>query len=411
MNIAAAPAARGDVFYGWWAIVPAAFIIILVTNGLTVGAIAAFDPALIAQLGVTRGAIKIGDAIQLGVTSTITVVAGALTDRFGYRKVMLVGIACLLWGFYALGHVVSIQDYYWSRAWMGLGLAGAGMAMCMVAVSRWFVASRGLAIGIVLAGTSFGNGFMPSIFTALITAYGWRDASLFTLALLAVLPLLVWGLMREWPAVIGLKPLGAGSAAVEARAMGEALGYWQILRQREFWLLGAAAFGTFYAFLGINNNLILHMMQLGMAQSAAAAMLIPLFLAGLSGKVLAGWLSDRFGRKTVWIACLALMLWGALLLATLRTAWIPPAAIILGLGWGANYTLLQAVTGDVFGARSLGRVMGAITVLDAGGGALGPWITAELSDRSGNYQNGFLLVCGLVALAILSAASLRLRKI
>jgi MFS family permease len=411
VNTAAAPFAPGGIYYGWWAIVPAAFIVILVTNGLTVGAIAAFDPALIAQLGVTRGAIKIGDAIQLGVTSTITVVAGAVTDRFGYRKVMLAGVASLLWGFYALGHVDSIQDYYWSRAWMGLGLAGAGMAMCMVAVSRWFVASRGLAIGIVLAGTSFGNGLMPSIFTALITAYGWRDASLFTLALLAVLPLLVWGLMREWPAAIGLKPLGAGSAAVETSAMGEDLDYWQILRRREFWLLGAAAFGTFYAFLGINNNLILHMMQLGMAQSAAAAMLLPLFLAGLSGKVLAGWLSDRFGRKTVWIACLALMLCGALLLTTLRTAWIAPAAIILGLGWGANYTLLQAVTGDVFGARSLGRVMGAITVLDAGGGALGPWITAELSDRSGNYQNGFLLVCGLVALAILSAASLRLRKI
>lgn len=411
MNIAAAPSAPGGIYYGWWAIVPAAFIIILVTNGLTVGAIAAFDPALIAQLGVTRGAIKIGDAIQLGVTSTITVLAGALTDRYGYRKVMLVGVACLLWGFYSLGHVDSIQDYYWSRAWMGLGLAGAGMAMCMVAVSRWFVASRGLAIGIVLAGTSFGNGFMPSIFTALITAYGWRDASLFTLALLAVLPLLVWGLMREWPAAVGLKPLGAGSAASEARAMGEDLGYWQILRRREFWLLGAAAFGTFYAFLGINNNLILHMMQLGMAQSAAAVMLIPLFLAGLSGKVLAGWLSDRFGRKTVWIACLALMLGGALLLTTLRAELIAPAAIILGLGWGANYTLLQAVTGDVFGARSLGRVMGAITVLDAGGGALGPWITAELSDRSGNYQNGFLLVCGLVALAIVCAASLRLRRI
>jgi MFS family permease len=411
VTVAAAPSAPGGLYYGWWAIVPAAFVIILVTNGLTVGAIAAFDPALIAQLGVTRGAIKIGDAIQLGVTSTITVVAGALTDRFGYRKVMLTGVAFLLWGFYSLGHVDSIQDYYWSRAWMGLGLAGAGMAICMVAVSRWFVASRGLAIGIVLAGTSFGNGFMPSIFTALISVYGWRDASLFTLALLAVLPLLVWGLMREWPAVIGLKPLGADSSAAEARAMGEDLGYLQILCRREFWLLGVAAFGTFYAFLGINNNMILHMMQLGMAQSAAAAMLIPLFLAGLSGKVLAGWLSDRFGRKTVWIACLALMLSGALLLTTLRAELIAPAAIILGLGWGANYTLLQAVTGDVFGARSLGRVMGAITVLDAGGGALGPWITAELSDRSGNYQNGFLLVCGLVALAIVCAVSLRLPKV
>jgi cyanate permease len=59
----------------------------------------------------------------------------------------------------------------------------------------------------------------------------------------------------------------------------------------------------------------------------------------------------------------------------------------------------------------LGRVMGAITVLDAGGGALGPWITAVLSDRSGNYQNGFLLICGLILLAIVCASALRMRKI
>lgn len=411
MNTAAAPSAPGGLYYGWRAIVPAAFIIILVTNGLTVGGIAAFDPALIAELGVTRGAIKVGDAIQLGVTSLLTLLTGQLVDRYGYRRVMLAGIAALLWGFYLLGHVDSIQDYYWSRAWMGLGLSCAGMAICMVAVSRWFVASRGLALGIVLAGTSFGNGFMPSIFTTLIAAYGWRGASLFTLALLAFLPLLVWGIMREWPASLGQKPLGAASAAVEARAMGEDLGYLQIIGRREFWLLGTAAFCTFYAFLGINNNLILHMMQLGMAQSAAAAMLIPLFLAGLSGKVLAGWLSDRLGRKTVWTGCLALMLAGALMLAALQAPLIAPAAIILGLGWGANYTLLQAVTGDVFGARSLGRVMGAITVLDAGGGALGPWITAALSDLSGNYRNGFLLICGLVALAIVCASALKLRAV
>jgi len=55
--------------------------------------------------------------------------------------------------------------------------------------------------------------------------------------------------------------------------------------------------------------------------------------------------------------------------------------------------------------------MGAVTVLDAGGGALGPWITAALSDRSGDYQNGFLVTTGLVALAILCVSLLKLNKI
>ena len=78
----------------------------------------------------------------------------------------------------------------------------------------------------------------------------------------------------------------------------------------------------------------------------------------------------------------------------------------MGLGWGANYTLLQAVASDVFGTRSLGRVMGAVTVLDAGGGAIGPYITARFADASGDYQSGFLVIFVLIGLALLCASRL-----
>jgi MFS family permease len=399
-------------YYGWRAIVPAAFLVLLVTNGLTVGGIVAWDPALIAQLGVSRGDIKAGDAWQLGITAILTLVTGKLADRYGYRPVMVVGALALLWGFYLLGRVETLADYYWSRIWMGIGLAGAGMAICMVAVSRWFVQSRGLALGLVLAGTSLGNGFMPGIFTGIIERFGWQSAAWVPVAMLALLPIIVLGWMREWPSDRGLRPLGADQAASGAAvsAIGEDLGYVQILRRREFWLLGVAAFATFYSFLGINNNLMLHVMSLGESQRLGAAMFVPLFIAGLGGKVLAGWLSDRWGRRVVWLGCLALMLCGALLLASLSLPWVVPAAVLLGLGWGANYTLLQAVTGDIFGTRSLGRVMGAVTVLDAGGGALGPWITGLLSDRTGDYQFGFLLIAALIALAMVSAALLPMRR-
>jgi hypothetical protein len=70
--------------------------------------------------------------------------------------------------------------------------------------------------------------------------------------------------------------------------------------------------------------------------------------------------------------------------------------------------LLQAVAADLFGTRSLGKVMGAVTVLDAGGGALGPWVTSKFAVATGDYQLGFLVVAGLVALALLSASLLRI---
>jgi MFS family permease len=397
-------------FYGWWAVVPAVAVILLVTNGLTVGGIAAFDPTLIRELGVQRGDIKLGDAIQLGVTAILTLATGWIADRFGVRIVMVIGSVALALGFYALGQVESLADYYWSRFWMGVGLSGAGLAICVVAVSRWFLLRRGRALGIVLAGTSLGNALFPWIFTKLIELDGWREAAMYAGWALLALVVLVMLAIREWPESLGLQPYGADRAAPAAAGadlQGPELSYAQILARPEFWLMGVAAFATFYSILGVNNNMILHMQNLGVSAEIGALVALPLFLAGLIGKLLSGWLTDIFGRKPVWLVSLGCMLIAAGLLSTMQTGLVAVAAVIMGLGWGANYTLLQAVAGDVFGARSLGRVMGAVTVLDAGGGALGPWVTAQIADRTGDYQAGFLFVTVLIAIAFVCASLLR----
>jgi MFS family permease len=403
-------AAAAGWFYGWWAIVPAVFVILLVTNGLTVGGIAAFDPLLIAELGVQRADIKLGDAIQLGVTAFVTLGSGWLADRFGVRPVMLVGSVALAWGFFALGHVESLSDYYWSRFWMGIGLSGAGLAICVVAVSRWFVLRRGRALGIVLAGTSLGNAFFPWVFTRLIDLDGWREAGQYAGWALLALVVVIMLAVREWPESMGLRPYGADRLAAKAPGadvQGEQLTYAQILARREFWLMGIAAFGTFYSILAVNNNMILHMQNLGVSREIGALVAVPLFLAGLVGKLASGWLTDIFGRKPVWLVSLGCMFVAAASLTAMSATLVAFAAIVMGLGWGANYTLLQAVAGDVFGARSLGRVMGAVTVLDAGGGALGPYLTARLADAYGNYQVGFLAVTVLIGIAFVCAALLR----
>jgi MFS family permease len=384
---------------------------LLVTNGLTAGGIAAFDPSIIAQLGVSRADVKLGDAIQLGVTALITVGTGWLADRYGVRIVMAVGTVALAASFFMLGGVESLADYYWTRFWMGIGLAGSGLAICVVAVSRWFVLRRGRALGIVLAGTSLGNALFPAIFTRLIATEGVDAAADVAGWMVLGLLLLVALAIVEWPAAKGLKPYGAEQ--VEARglasasdASGPELSYGAILSNGRFWLMGIAAFATFYSILAVNNNMILHMQNLGVRPEIGSLIAVPLFLAGLVGKLVSGWLTDLYGRKPVWLISLALMLVAAGMLAAMSATLVPFAAVIMGLGWGANYTLLQAVAGDVFGTRSLGRVMGAVTVLDAGGGAVGPYVTARFADASGDYQSGFLVVFALVGLALFCASRL-----
>jgi len=399
----------GWQFYGWWGIVLPAFVIIWVSNALTLAGLNVFDAKLLAELGVERGPLKFGDTIQLLVSGALAPVGGWLADRYGVRPVMVVGAVLLTGALYGYSSVDSLADVYVLRAVMGAALASAGLVLCVTIVSRWFVAKRGLALGLMLSGTSLGNAVFPQLNAALIAEHGWREAfTIICLVPLLLLPIILF-VIKEWPDRIGLQALGA-EAAHSGTDPQLLAGYEfnDALRSANFWLIGTAAFCTFYAILGLANNLFLHMSDLGFGPAEAAQAYFPLFVMGLVGKIAAGALADVLPRKAVFGGCLTLMFAGALLLATLKPWLVMPALYLFGLGWGGNYTILQGLVADVFGARSLGRILGGITVLDATGGALGPWITGALFDVSQSYRFGFMVIVVLIGVALAAIQLVRL---
>ncbi len=406
-------AQTGWRFYGWFGIVLPAFLIIWTTNGLTLNGVAVFDEKVLAELGVSVGALKFRELIQLGTAAIVAPLVGWLADRHGVRPFMVFGALVLAVALYLYSTIESIGDVYWIHFLMGTTLACCGLVLCVVIVSRWFVERRGLALGLMLAGTSLGNSLYPSLNTWLIETYGWRPAFAYICAIPLLLVPLILLAIKEWPQRLGLQPYGAaGSAAASPQLVVEAraLSYGDILRAPNFWFLGLAAFFTFYSILGLSSNLFLHARQLDFSPPEAARLFLPLFLLGIVGKVGFGWFADRVGEKPAWAVSLGLMLVGALLLATLERDLVLPGVSLFGLGWGGNYSLLQLLTADVFGARSIGKAMGAINVLDAGGGALGPFVTGVLYDVSGNYQLGFGVIVALVALAMVMLVLVRLPR-
>jgi len=398
----------GWQFYGWWGIVLPAFVIIWVTNALTLAGINVFDAALLEVLGVERGPLKFGDTIQLLVSGALAPVGGWAADRYGVRPVMIAGVILLSLGLFGFGSVESLAGVYLMRAVMGAALAGAGLVICVTIVSRWFVAKRGLALGLMLSGTSLGNALIPQLNTALIAGHGWRGAlSVIALIPLLLLPLVVFAI-KEWPQRMGVSAYGVQEpVSVTDHGARSGVEFADALRSANFWLIGIAAFCTFYSILGVSANLFLHMSDLGFSPAGAARAYFPLFVMGLVGKIAAGALADRFPRKAVFGACLSLMLAGAALLSTVDRDLVGPALYLFGFGWGGNYTMLQGLVADVFGARSLGRILGGITVLDATGGALGPWVTGALFDVSQSYRIGFLVIVVLIAAALASISLVR----
>lgn len=432
------PARSTWLFYGW-VIVGVAFVTLWVSNGMTLSGLTVFDNELLAALNqpssieplrqmaaeggargwiaaqiltddgtISRAAYKFRDTLTLLSAGLIGLLAGAVADRIGIRPLMVFGLVLLSGCNLMYGRVDTIWEMYGIHFLFGIVLTTAGLIVNVMLVSRWFVRLRGVAIGITLAGTSLGNALLPTINTLLIQSEGWRAA----FAWIAILPLLlippILLLVKDKPADKGLAPLGGVQTAAGRASADDLPGmtYAQALRDRNLWLIALIAFCTFYAILGAASNLFLYLSGRDFTPQMAAAGIGLVFTLGLVGKIGSGVLADLIGKKRVFVLGLAVMFAGSLLLLMPEAIWI--GLVLFGFGWGGLYTLLQLLCADIFGLRALGKIIGTITILDAAGGGLGPFLTGFFYDVSGSYQLSFAVIAGLVGAALLAGLLIRI---
>lgn len=402
------------IYYGWIIAICAALILVI-TNGMTLSGLNVFDRPLLDALKEATGSpvsladYKLRDAITLVVAGLMAPLAGAAADRFGVRPLMIIGALLLSAGYFLYSRVDSLGDIYAIHVLFASALATCGLLVCVILVSRWFVKDRGLALGITVAGTSLGNGTLPPLNTVLMDAVGWQSAFRWlSLLPLLLVPLILFivrerpaDLNRQMPAVLAN---GNTPAAITSVTLGSAI------RSPNFWILALIAMFTFFAIIGTSAHLNLYMLARGFSQTEAGLSYAVLYYLGLTGKLASGFLADRLGRQRIFVGTLAMMAVGAgiFLLPGVDAIWL--GLVGFGLGWGGLYTLLQLLAADYFGPRHLGKILGAITVLDTLGGGLGPAVIGAIFDRTGAYDRAFMLVTALVVAALLLATQFRMGR-
>ena len=305
-------------------------------------------------------------------------ILGRLLDRRGTLRVVL---PCMI----ANGLVIALlstmtgspAQLYFLYTALGLVVIGSSPLAFSRTVSTWFDLRRGSALAIVIAGGAVGSMAHPPAVDALIAMGGWRTACLIMGAVLigAGVPLVAL-FVRERQA-----PAGTAPAAVSGATTSEAV------RSRIFWTLIVVIGGAAVAFNGVVVHSVSLLTDRGVASGAAAMVLSLMGAAGLAGRLITGWLIDRFRATYVSAALLVLAAAGIFLLAgaaSFSTALV--AAAMIGFGMGGELDITPFLLSRYFGLRSLSTLYGVAWMAMGFGAAIGPVVMGRAFDASGAYD-------------------------
>ena len=394
-------------FYGWF-IVAILFFISIIDGGFTY-TFSTFLKPLTEDFGWSRAETAGAFSLYLFVAGLVLPLWGWLIDHVGARWVFVLsalidGIALAL-----LSAVHSLTTFYALYLALGVGLAGIGPMPVGKVITQWFVAKRGLAMGIALVGTSGGGLVLVPLAGFLIAEYSWRVAyqGLAVLSLGVMLPL-VWFFLVETPQEKGLKPLGQDSPdAVEASQKQEQAqdGTDWTLRQAlstpTFWLLGLALCLGLMAATAVNTHQVAYLQDAGLSLELASTLAGVTLGMSMGGRFGAGWASEHVPNPHHILAVFLLMQVvgiGFVLGLHVFGFWVLAVFVpLFGLGFGGMVVLWPLTVSHDFGQRSFGTIAGVLgTVILCIGGALGPVIAGAIYDSTGSYDWAFVASIGVL---------------
>ena len=393
-----------------WAILGICFANLFINYSVRLG-YGVVLPEMIRTLGFSRADTGWIYNSYLLTYISVSPLTGYLTDLLGARRVVTVCLALLGCGAYLLGTV----EHFWT-ACLFFGLAGLGATGLWVPiitlVQRWFSYRRkGLALGILSTGYGLGFAVMGAVFPWVVEHFSWRYAW-YLPGILALAMAAPNGLaLRSDPADCGLKPWGQNepSAASPTRARAQ-VPLRRILRQPNFWIIGASYFALSYGLYGFTTFMVDYAhYQLNLPLETASRLATVHGLFQVVGVLTVLPLSDYAGRKrTILVSNTAItaLVTGLLFIGE---SWILLYAITAAMAvfYGATFPIYGACAGDYFPREAMGTVAGAWTPFYGSGAILTHWVTGKLRDVTGVYDQAFIICAIMTAVSVVLMSRVR----
>ena len=401
-------------FHYAWVVAVVAFVVLIVAAGIRATPGVLMTPIEQTQHWSAQ-TISLAVGINLALYGLVGPFAAALMQTFGLRRTMIAGLATAALGVFGAGFARAPWELVLTWGVItGLGLGSLAMVLAATVANRWFVRSRGLVTGALMAATATGQLIFLPLLASTAVHVGWRDATWIVAASAAIMIVPVAILMRDRPSDIGLTPYGATEVAIVAPSHRHplALAFDTLSHASKvpaFWILS----GTFFICGASTNGLIgTHFIAAcgdhGVPEVTAASLLAAMGIFDLIGTTASGWLSDRVDNRLLLFAYYGLRglsLFALPFAIDASFSGLSFFAIFYGLDWIATVPPTVRLTTQTFGIEDGPIVYGWIAAahqLGAGAIAFG---AGTIRTNFGTYSPAFQisgLLCIAAAFAILS---------
>lgn len=393
--------------YGWIIAITGASIMFV--NAQFLYSFGVFVRPLIDNFGWSRGAISSIASTRSIITALLSPVAGTLTDRYGSKKLIILGVFLCGLAFILSWRATSLWQFYLTLGVL-IGISnGIIITPTLVTVNKWFAGKSSLANGITMTGPSLAQILVPPTVTFLIVRYGWENSLIIIGVAIWLLGTSAWSFFRS-PATrataqlpsqttINSKPNNANSTDF---TLSEAL------HTTSFWIIFTVYVVAAICFQAVVIHIVVAAIDIGATPAAAAGILTVMGITNTVGRLVISGLSDRFGKTTVLAIAMgltAVLLFLLAQAADLGTFYIVTA--LYGMFYGSTIPNILSLGSSLFGMKAVGAIIGTLTLGYLAGAAIGPVLGGCIFDATGSYYIAFLITAIASGIAFLLCLVLR----
>ena len=410
---------KPNIFYGWW-IVLSAGIVQWYSSAVFWRGFPPFFDAILSTFGWSTAATGAAVSIQRSESGLISPFVGTVIKRFGPKKVMAFGIFLTGGSFIWMSRMQELWEFYCAITILTLGMSFGTFIIFLAVVGNWFHKNRGKAISMLMAGAGLGGITIPLIVLG-IEEFGWRNM-IFSVGLgFWILGFPTSLVLRGDPEDYGQYPDGEKPTSdsdskeqVDSRNTGFSVG--QALRNGNFWKLALAA-GISQSVFTSNLFHLTSFKEFGLTTTFAATIIGLSWWGDISGRIIVGFITDRFDRKkllTISFSLLTLGILGVSIIASQneyeyldKNLGIILFIIFFGLGFGSSVPLRLTLAADYFGRKNYGSMVGILNTVGAVFGTLSPLLIGLTKDFTGEYKYAYYILTAMMIFSIPLIISLK----